>query len=110
MERHAAPVWVVEIDGYAPGKLPELAMRARIADRINGEGDMGSRGIDPIVRRRGGRHAGLCQDTKREDRADDVRAPDNIVACGHLLLTILICMNIRGGRPVRFLSLTSRTR
>src|SRR5271166_1094871 len=87
MEGHAAPVRMIEIDGDASRKLPKLAARARIADRIDGEGDMRSRGIDPIIRRRASGHAGLCKDANRQDRADDAGAPDSTVACCHMLLT-----------------------
>jgi hypothetical protein len=41
---------MVEINRDPPRKLPELAMGARIADGIDGEGDMCSRGIDSPIR------------------------------------------------------------
>ena len=79
MERHAALVRVVEIDRDAPLKLSELAFGARIADGVDGEGDMRSRGIDPPIRRRGGGRRGLCEDAKRQAGADDAGALEYLV-------------------------------
>src|SRR5271165_4780930 len=83
MERHAALVRVVEIERDAPLKLTELAVRAGIADGVDGEDDMRSRGIDPPI---GGRHSGrgdLCKDTERQDNADEANALDKLVVAGH---------------------------
>src|SRR5579863_645474 len=82
MERHTAFVRVVEIDGDAPLELPELAFGARIADGVDGEGDMRSRGVDAPARGPGGGRPDLGEEAKREHDADDAGAL-KYLAWGH---------------------------
>jgi hypothetical protein len=67
----------------------ELAMRARIADGVDGESDVGSRRIDPPIRRRGGKRRDLRKETERHNGAGDSEAPNSSFASDHDLLTVL---------------------
>jgi hypothetical protein len=64
-------------------------MRARIADGVDGESDMGSRRIDPPIRRRGGKRRDLRKETERHNGAGDSEAPNSSFASDHDLLTVL---------------------
>src|SRR5271154_13270 len=86
MEGDAASVRMVKVDRDASRKLSELTMTARIADRVNGEGDMRSRGIDPPIRRRKRRRRRLREDPDRQRRAGTETEPENRVAGAHCLL------------------------
>src|SRR5271165_6862481 len=85
-------------------------MRARIADRFDGEGDMRSRWIDPPIRRRDAGPRGQRQKAERQDGADNADALENIFASGHETPHHFVELNIRGGGLIRFRWPTSLTR
>src|SRR5580658_152715 len=98
MKGDAALVGVVEIDRDAPLKLPELAFGAGIADRIDGESDVRSRGVDAPIRGQGGGRRGLREEAKREHGANDAGALEYLPGGHEAPHTIFVIMNIRGGR------------
>jgi hypothetical protein len=63
-------------------------MRARIADGVDGESDVGSRRIDPPIRS-GGKRRDLRKETERHNGAGDSEAPNSSFASNHDLLTVL---------------------
>ncbi|HEY1454704.1 MAG TPA: hypothetical protein VGF57_14685 [Roseiarcus sp.] len=78
---------MVEIDRDAAGKLPELAVGARIADGVDRESDMGSRRIDSPIRRRGGERGDVREKSERKNNAGDSDAPNGFSVNDHDLLT-----------------------
>ena len=69
MKGDAASVRMLEVDRNAPLESAEPARGARVADRVDRERDLGARGIEPPVRRRGGGRLRRGDGDDREGRA-----------------------------------------